>query len=104
MIKFQAPSLTKECLKNLQKIKSENITGAFSVAKDVALNVIINPLNQGETSNHTDVSAISSNQCQVMTRIEDSANINVNTPTNVVVTDSNSIQSCHGGSIKVRQD
>ena len=74
------------------------------MAKDVALNVIINPLNQGETSNHADISAISSNQCQIMNRIEDSVNIDANTPTNVVVTDSNSIQSCHEGSIKVSQD
>ena len=74
------------------------------MAKDVALNVIINPLNPGETANHADISAISSNQCQVMNRIEDSVNIDANTPTNVVVTDSNSIQSCHGGSIKVSQD
>ena len=59
------------------------------MAKDVALNVIINPLNQGETSNQTDISVITSNQCQIMTRIDDSANIDANTPTNVVVTDSN---------------
>ena len=88
----------------MQKIKSGNITGAFSVAKDVALNVIINPLNHGETSNHTGVTAISSTDCQVMNRIEDSVNTDVTTPTNVVVTDSNgSIKSCNGGSIKVRQ-
>ena len=75
------------------------------MSKDVALNVIINPLNQGETSNHTGICAISSNQCQVMNRIKDSVNTDANTPTNVVVTDSNSsIQSCNGGSKKVRQN
>ena len=71
--------------------------------KNVALNVIVNPLNQGEALNHNDISAISSTQCQVMNRIEESENIAANTPTNVVVTDSDaSIKSCNRGSNKVR--
>ena len=71
--------------------------------KDVALNVFVNPLNQGEALNHNDISAISSTQCQVIDRIEESENIDANILTNVVVTDSDaSIKSCNGGSNKVR--